>query len=396
MGKVIIGIYWLIFGLGLWVEDPGTQRLGFMALLGAGGFAALCPPLHKRLSHFPKWNSLLWLMAPAALLLLERQSKYSINDFFHMLYFMALLSLYHLKDEMNFRWAAPLMGAALLWKYLYIALLSPELFRIPQMVVALSLYGLVAVILWLGLKLSKEQLQMQHLNEALEERQILLTRSNDQLAAYMDEAETLTVYRERQKMAREIHDTVGHELTALTMKLELSKYFSAAEPEKSLELLDESIEDSRRALRATRQVVTALTNSRRSGEDLHQLVSRYELGEGLDIHLEGASAIEVLGTEESHAVYRAVQEAMTNCLKHSDAANLWISLSAGDKGFDLKLWDDGTAIRPGIQIAEGFGLAGMRERVTEAGGSFAYQVAGGFTIEIHFPDNKSEPEEARL
>ena len=125
------------------------------------------------------------------------------------------------------------------------------------------------------------------------------------------------MFRERQKMAREIHDTVGHELTALTMNWKWVNIISNRVLEQGLTLVEESIEDSRRALRLTRQVVETLTNSRRSAEDLNQLVSRYDMAGGLRITLSDEGVMDQMTLAQSHAVYRAVQESITNCLKHS-------------------------------------------------------------------------------
>jgi signal transduction histidine kinase len=204
----------------------------------------------------------------------------------------------------------------------------------------------------------------------------------------MDEVEGLTVYRERQKMAREIHDTVVHELTALIMKLEVSKYLSQTDTGKGMAMLEESIEDGRRALRSTRQVVETLTNSRRSAEDLNQLIARYAVEDGLQVHLEGQAMMAQLTTEQSHVIYRAVQEGMTNCLKHSNASDLWISLSEQNNAICLCIRDNGQAINGKQTVDEHFGIKGMRERVLELNGSFNYGTENGFEIYIEIPINR--------
>ena len=378
---MIAGTFWLIFIMGIWVENPSAERLAQLLLLGFLAFFAMAIQSFQSIKNHPGRSLLLGLAAPLTLAFLEQQSKFGINDFFQMLYFIILLNLYYLKESTQFKWVALVSGVALTWKYAYIASVSPELLKIPQMVVAISLYLLVAAILWLSIRLSREKQQMQALNQTLEERQLLLSKTNERLESLMDEVETLTVFRERQKMAREIHDTVGHELTALTMKLELSKYFSKTDQGKGLSLLEESIEDSRRALRATRQVVETLNNIRRSEEDLNQLISKYALSDGLTIALQGQSLMNELNTECSHVVYRAVQEGITNCVKHSSATRLEISLAKELQTFCLKIADNGS---PAAKAKEGYGLTGMRDRVEELGGRFDYDSLDGFAISICF------------
>lgn len=389
---MIAGIFWLIYSLGIWVENPSAERLVQLLFLGVLAFFAMAIQSLQSVKNHPRGSFLLGLIAPVALALLEQQSKFSINDFFQMLYFVILLNLYYLKDSTQFKWVALASGMALTWKYIYIASVSPDLLRMPQMIVSISLYLLVAVILWLSIRLSREKQQMEALNQTLEERQLLLSKTNERLESLMDEVETLTVFRERQKMAREIHDTVGHELTALTMKLELSKYFSKTDQEKGLSLLEESIEDSRRALRSTRQVVETLNNIRRSEEDLNQLISKYALNEGLTITLQGQALMNVLGTEHSHVVYRAVQESITNCIKHSSATRLDVLLTNENQQFCLKIGDNGN---PAAQLEEGYGLKGMRDRVEELGGRFDYACRDGFEINICFDSAAKEAVEGQ-
>ncbi len=385
MDKLLIVLYSFILLFGLWVENPSSQRLIMLLLIGLTSGLSVFLPLLNRVKRRPKLGFVLSLAISPCLLILEQNSKYSTNDFFHMLYFIALIGLYQQKDSRRFLQLAPLLGLAISWKYIYIAKVSPELLKVPQVVVAISLYILVSIILWLGLRISREQAQMHQLNQTLEERQLVLHSANARLEELMEELEGLTVYRERQKMAREIHDTVGHELTALTMKLELSKHFSKTSPEQGMALLEESIEDSRRALRSTRQVVETLTNSRRSAEDLNQLIARYDMGDGLQLQLEGQQSMESLTIEQSHAVYRAIQEGITNCLKHSDANRLNIELSLEMGQFTLRIEDNGSPLQVSNSIEEHFGLKGMRARILELGGTFAYKNINGFSILIDLP-----------
>lgn len=385
MRKSLIGIYWLVFSLGVWVENPSTERLTSLIGLGILCFLAMSATQFGAILQKQRIITLLWIIAPTTVLFLEKLSKYSINDFFHMLYFVVLLNLYQSKEINRFRGTAVLGGLALSWKYVYIAIVSPSLFRLPQAIVGISLYFLVAITLWLTLKLYRKQLEMQVLNQTLEERQGILTQANQRLETLMQEVETLTIFKERQRLAREIHDAVGHELTALTMKLELSKYYFAQDQEQGHNLLEESIQDSRNALKSTRQVVETLTNDRRSAQDLIQLIKKVDQTAHMQIHLKGQDSLESLEIERTHVVYRAVQEGVTNCMKHSNAKHLWIELQLETNYFILNMIDDGNALSTETKIHEGYGLKGMRTRVEELGGQFKYAVSDGFCLRIQFP-----------
>lgn len=409
MKKATVILYIVIFALGFWVEMPSFERSGVLVSFGALGLLLLMLP---SLKWFEKHKNLKWTLiaiSPMAVFALEQQSRYSINDYFQMLYFAILIGVYQYSRVAIFRLVAILSVGVLSWKYIHIMILSPDLFKLPQFIVALSLYGLVAVILWLGLKLNNEKYHVFQLNRALEERQVSLENTNNQLEKLMEELESLTVYRERQKMAREIHDTVGHELTALTMKLELCKHFSQTDPEKGNQMLQESIDDSRKALRLTRQVVETLTTARRSAEDFHQLIGRHQRELGLKVHLEGESHLKVLTIEQSHVAYRMVQEALTNCIKHSSAKDLWICFTRGLETIEIDIKDNGQRVdsigniqeavhsteKSITHIQEGFGLKGMRERAKESGGSFTYAREDGFHLQMILPVELVEEEADR-
>lgn len=388
MNKVVWALFLSIFALGFWIEMPSVQRGLALLALGLSGILFLTVPLNRWFDKRLTLRASLVAMVPVILFFMEKQSKFSINEFFHMLYFVVLIGLYHYREEKLYAGVASLCALLLSWKYIYIGLVSPEHFKLPQFIVAALLYVLVTGILWLGLKLNREKLQGTELNQRLKERQVSLENTNNQLESLMDQVESLTIYSERQKMAREIHDTVGHELTALTMKLQLCQHFYPSDQEKSMEMLEESIGDSRRALKLTRQVVETLTTSRRSPEDLIQLVKRHEAPLGLEVHLEGESHVLSLGVEGSHVAYRFIQEAVTNCIKHSNAKNLWIRVEAKGKEIQIRIEDDGRHLIDVSELREGFGLKGMRERAEEIGGKFSYGIAEGFQLQMTLPLNE--------
>lgn len=382
MKKGTILLYLGIFSLGYMAETPSAERAIMLLGLGLLGLISLMLPLWKWFDQRPTFKLLVLALSPVAIFLLEQQSRYSINDYFQMLYFVLLVGIYQYGQNKLFQMVAALSLAGLSWKYIYIMRVNADLIKPPQLVVAISLYGLVALILWLGLKLNQEKSYALLLNLQLEERQEKLEKTNLQLARVMDELEALTVYRERQKMAREIHDTVGHELTALTMKLEMCRHYATTDPKQMAQILEESIDDSRTAIKLTRQVVETLTTTRRSPEDFLQLLNRYEGGLTFQIHWTGVEHLQILNTEQSHVAYRMVQEAITNCMKHSRASQLSIDISKGTETILVNISDDGNVHPP---IREGFGLKGMRERAEEVGGQFTYFTDEGFHLTMALP-----------
>lgn len=361
MKKGTILLYLGIFSLGYVAEAPSVERAVILLVLGFLGLFCLMMPMHKWFEGHRPIQMSLTLASPVFIFLLEQQSRYSVNDYFQMLYFLLLIGVYQYGENKLFQMFAAISFVGLSWKYIYIMRVDADLIKVPQLVVAISLYGLVAIILWLGLKLNQEKSQVSALN---------------------NELEALTVYRERQKMAREIHDTVGHELTALTMKLEMCKHYASTDGEKMTQLLQESIDDSRRAIKLTRQVVETLTTTRRSPEDFLQLLNRYKGSLGFHIDCTGVVNLQDLSIEQSHVAYRMVQESITNCMKHSSAIKLDVAITKRTKDVLIQITDDGQVNLP---IHEGFGLKGMRTRAEEVGGTFIYDTNNGFHLEMSLP-----------
>lgn len=382
MKKGTVLLYIAIFTLGFLAEGPSAERAVILLIFGILGLISLMLPQLKWFEHRLHIKLPLVLMSPLFVFLLEQQSRYSTNDYFQMLYFVLLVGVYQYGQNKLFQMVAALSFVGLSWKYLYILRVSADLIKPPQLVVALSLYGLVAVILWLGLKLNQEKSYALKLNVELEARREKLENANLQLSSLMEELESLTVYRERQKMAREIHDTVGHALTGLTMKLELCKHFSKSDLVQMEQMLQESIEDSRTALKLTRQVVETLTTTRRSPEDFLQLISRDQDSLRFQMHCSGEENLKYLSIDQSHVAYRMVQEGITNCMKHSSAHQLSIEISKHLMNIRIKIDDDGQVELP---IQEGFGLKGMRERAEEVGGQLTYYSDNGFHLEMILP-----------
>ena len=224
--------------------------------------------------------------------------------------------------------------------------------------------------------------------EALVER---LEEAQQQLRRYAGEVEELTVTRERNSMAREIHDTLGHYLTILAVKLETA---TKLEERGDQRLRDELLEARRVAgecLLEVRRSVSALRpvslTTMRLHDALIHLVAEFEASSTetqATLDVEGPT--ETLGADVRLALYRATQEALTNIRKHAHATKVLVRLRVETRRVELLVRDNG--VGSGAEGSEpGFGLQGMRERLALLGGEVA---AGpdpdhGWRVEISLP-----------
>ncbi|SFD39258.1 sensor histidine kinase [Streptomyces aidingensis] len=219
-----------------------------------------------------------------------------------------------------------------------------------------------------------------------------LEESHRRLAAYADRVAELSTAAERNRLAREIHDSLGHHLTAVAIQLEKAAAFTDRDPPVAARALADARWSADRALAEVRRSVRAL------GEDgplpfslpeaLAELVrhagGREEPRIDLEISGEGTEGYRPPALT---ALYRAAQEGLTNACRHAAASRISVSLDLGPSAARLVVSDDGRGIGRPPEPGAGFGLRAMRERVGLLGGSVevAGPPGGGTTLTVTVP-----------
>ena len=232
---------------------------------------------------------------------------------------------------------------------------------------------------------SIERARAESLVEELEEAQ-------RQLRAYAAESEELAISRERNRMAREIHDTLGHYLTILAVQLETAlKMEELGDARLHAELVEarraaaECLAEVRRSVAALRPAdLTALSLP----DALARLVSEYEaLDPAIEIALDIEGSADALDLEQRLALYRCAQEALTNIRKHAGASRALLRLRVDERKAEFLALDDGRGASPGSENAPGFGLLGIRERVALLGGasSMGPEPGKGWRVRVTLP-----------
>ncbi|RKH50497.1 sensor histidine kinase [Corallococcus sp. AB050B] len=181
---------------------------------------------------------------------------------------------------------------------------------------------------------------------------------------------------ERLRISRELHDSVGHHLTALSLNLEAAAY-TAKDPAVA-EHLRRAREAARTLLSEVRRTVTELREA--PMPLLPSLRALAEGAPGLAVHLDVPGELALESSEAAHSLFRCVQEVLTNTLRHARARNLWIVIaSTEDGGVRVHARDDGSGA---ARVAPGAGLTGMRERFTRLGGRVEWRAAAGQGLEL--------------
>jgi len=219
-----------------------------------------------------------------------------------------------------------------------------------------------------------------------------LESANRQLTEYAARVEDLTIAEERQRMARELHDTLSQGLAGLILQLEaVDAHLSNSRPERARSILKQSMQTARETLADARQAIDNLRQP--SGRDLAEVVrheaERFTRAAGIacesqiDVKLEVPQAA-------AEAAIRAITEALTNVARHARASHVSLHLSTLEKSLQIEICDDGIGFDPEVIQAGHYGLLGMGERVRLAGGSFAvHSIPGdGTRITISLPLEK--------
>jgi len=182
---------------------------------------------------------------------------------------------------------------------------------------------------------------------------------------------------ERLRIARDLHDALGHHLTALGMHLEVATRLADG---RAKEHVERAHAIGRLLLADVRDAVSDLRDPRPLGAALRGMVA----GPGpFAVHLELADELGALTGEPADAIVRCVQEAMTNTARHADARNLWLAITADRATIRVHARDDG---RTSGDVVWGNGLTGMRERFAALGGRVeARRTADGFEVEATLP-----------
>jgi signal transduction histidine kinase len=227
----------------------------------------------------------------------------------------------------------------------------------------------------------------------LKMQQSSLEQANAQLLHYASTLEHLTISRERNRMARELHDTLAHTLSGLSVQLETIKAYWDVDPAAAQHLLDQSLAATRSGLQETRRALKSLRAS--PLDDLGLVLALCKLAEetaaraNLQLDLSLPGHLPALSPDVEQCIYRVAQEAVSNVSHHANAHTLTIQLSVNGPTVSLLVRDDGLGFNMRQDKAsDHFGLPGMRERAHLAGGQLTIDShpGQGTTIQLTIED----------
>ncbi|WP_255298264.1 sensor histidine kinase [Brevibacillus dissolubilis] len=238
----------------------------------------------------------------------------------------------------------------------------------------------------------EKQIHLEELQKAHEELQDAHTSLQEATVTQMQ----MAVLEERTRIARDIHDEVGHSLTSIIVQMRALKYMLQDGPANAQEVVENMLSVAKESLDEIRSSIHTLAIDKMTFglTPLRALLSQTEKNTGLTCNFTAPDEEIYLPNEIMIVLYRTLQEAITNALRHSEATQLDVTMVQNDDGVSLSIRDNGK-ITPKDPITPGFGLTGLHERITKLHGTLDYRARQphGFQIDATIPYQFTSTEE---
>ena len=369
-----------LYGLSVWrMADPGNLRAQLQTVLATDGFftaflliytsrawfrqrlgraffpvALIVQAAHPIAGHYA-----IMAVVPAALL-----EQYSVMSLARLSVHATVLVIfvawqYELGWPLSLSVGLAALHAAIGWPHVNT---HGELF--PMYITIISTQSLVTAGsgLAVGLLMRSQRRQAAMLDER-----------NRKLAEYATAAEQLAITQERNRLARELHDTLAHSLSAVAVQIEAAQALSEIDAVAGHKMMGQALHTTREGLTEARRSLHALRAS--PLEDLGLALAVRSLAEsvasraGLHLALHIGSHLENLRPEVEQCLYRVAQEALANVARHANATSVQVALSRDDGHVRLSVSDNGRGFDPAAAGETRYGLRGLRERTDTIGGT---------------------------
>lgn len=236
----------------------------------------------------------------------------------------------------------------------------------------------------------REKKKVKDLNKNLEE-------SYKKLKEYSLEIEELTISKERNRVAGEIHDSLGHSLTALIIHLDFIEKILYSDTDKAKDLIVKTQVLARNSMNEVRKAVYALKDDLVSTnliDSINELINNLALNDNINIKHNIVGDIEKLHSDYKNILYRTIQEGLTNSIKHGKASEIIIKLCKLENDITLNITDNGIGCN---KVTEGNGIKGIKDRIETLGGQLQYfSNKNGFNINISIPYEEVEYEQNKV
>lgn len=235
------------------------------------------------------------------------------------------------------------------------------------------------------------KIEAQKLYDKLRISEENLKKANEDLETYSNAIEEVTLLRERNRLSRELHDSIGHSLSAISFQLGAVEKLIESKPMKAVDMARNLREYSQKTLQELRLMVKDMKPKTLNISEgilaIEELIREFKKNTGIEVNLRISKEKYNLNSDQCSIMYRVVQEFMTNSVKHGQATEININLTFNSQYVYLNIKDNG---RGCSNIQEGFGLKNLRERLKGIKGevSFYSEESKGFEMVVSIPSDE--------
>jgi len=314
---------------------------------------------------------IMYLIEIGIIYVMETNSRYLVNYIFHLFYFLTLLDI---PLNINRRYSLILSTTIILVSSIKFGILiynKPIFGNLTQSLFFVST-GIFIMLLMNFLKYYKDEKDnKEKLNKELIEAEAKLRKA--------------AVVEERNRIARDIHDTIGHSMTGTIMGLEMVQVLIDEDISGAKAMIEHLKDSARENLVKVREVVSTLNPDENMGkgiDSIKELIESFTAKSNICINFQVKGQTIRLSPLINIVVYRTIQEGLTNAIRHGNPSTVDISIELINEALVLEIKDDGVGCP---NIVKGFGLKGMEERITSVGGSIIFSSEDGFQILVNIP-----------
>jgi signal transduction histidine kinase len=315
------------------------------------------------------------------------------GGFFSIYLFSVLMDMTSVFSD--YRRYLPGLGAIGLFFSGYHLLFSPE----ERFSLSFEMGDLFLLLFFIGFMLffqeeKNRKVVAQGLYDQLRKSEDRLKEAVLTLEQYSNTIEELTQLRERARISRELHDSVGHALSTLSLQLQAIQTVVEKDPPKAKSMLVELGQFTKNALENVRRAVRELRPIEFEAFEgifaIEELVRNFSKLTGIDTRLLLSQNRYPMNSDQSHQLYQIVKESLSNSMRHGKARHITIALQFLENRIYSQIKDDGEGC---AKVAFGMGLTGMQERAASLGGEMrVFSKPGkGFEIVVELPKRVSPP-----
>ncbi|WP_105615345.1 sensor histidine kinase [Vallitalea okinawensis] len=211
-----------------------------------------------------------------------------------------------------------------------------------------------------------------------------LEATRARLLSYTKQVENVAQLEERNRISRELHDSIGHDLTGILLQVDASIQLLPIDGEKGMEILNSAYDNINKSIENVRQTAGKLrpTTFQSHMTTLKELIEKFERDTGVNVEFLTKGTPYQLYPSIELVIYKNIREALTNSVRHGYAKNIHIQLIYSSQDMQIIIEDDGLG---STHIQKGFGLSGMEERLEIVEGSITYAGDKGFRIHMKIP-----------